>query len=177
MLFAANLSAQNRRPTNATNVVAAFGFECQTTQFPRTKLPKAIRAAVAQVTNEGSSGNGERAVGYDLDGDGVKEYFVALRDMGIGDNYVWGIFAVKPVKFLGIIRAEHIYILKRRGKWPALTAHWHESVSDSYISTLSFRNGRYRRNRGGYLASVYKKNEPEYSKRTTELYLCDRNIN
>lgn len=79
MLFGANVSAQNRRPTNATNVVAAFGFECQTTQFPRTKLRKAIRAAVAQVNNEGSSGNGERAVGYDLDGDGVKEYFVALR--------------------------------------------------------------------------------------------------
>jgi len=155
-------------------VVAAFGFECQTNTFPRRKLRKLIQTALARVKNEGASGVGEYAVGYDLDGDGAKEYFAALRDMGVGDNYIWGVFSVKPARYLGLIRAERIYIHRRVGRWPVLSAHWHESVSESYISTFSFRKGKYQESRKGFLVSTAKNNEPEYSRRTKDLYICDR---
>jgi hypothetical protein len=139
-------------------------------------LETAIQRAILTLPERGYT-DGKRAVGYDLDGDGIKEYFVSLQDMGIGDNYFWGIFSVKPLKFLGVIPAEHIYIAKRRSGFPTLISNWHKSVSEFSVSSFSFRRGRYRRDRGEYLASVYLKNEPKYSARTTDLYLCSRDIN
>lgn len=121
---------------------------------------------------KGHGGNGERAVAYDLDGDGVKEYFVLLRTMAIGDNCIWGIFALKPARFLGFIFAEHIYLRRRVQGWAALTVSELMSVSDSYYTTFAYRNGKYVRAAGGYETSAYRSDEPKFVVKVP--YLCQR---
>jgi|GEM_PF-1755144 len=166
--------AQNRnvRDTQA-KVVAAFNSQCTTDNFPKKQLRRAIERATLQLKDEISHPeDGKFAVAYDLNGDGQKEYFVRLKDTGIGDNVYWGVFALKPSRFLGIIFAEHIYLRRRVDDWAALTVSSHLSSSDSFITTYGFRNGNYVKVAGGYETSANRNDEPKFVGKVP--YLCER---
>lgn len=106
--------------------------------------------------------DGKNAVAYDLNGDGKNEYFVVLKDKGIGDNVYFGVFTIKPVRFLGIIFAENIYLRRRVNGWMAFTVASHLTASDSYVETYAYRNGKYVRVAGGYEVSAYRNDSPSF---------------
>jgi hypothetical protein len=164
---------RNVRDSQA-KVVAAFNSQCATDSFPKKQLRGAIKLAMRQLKDEVShtESDGKFAVAYDLDGDGQKEYFVWLKDTGIGDNVYWGIFALKPARFLGVIFAEHIYLRRRVNGWAALTVSSHLSSSDSFVTTYGFRNGKYVKVAGGYETSANRNDEPKFVGKV--FYLCER---
>ncbi|MDQ6787062.1 MAG: hypothetical protein M3033_09670 [Acidobacteriota bacterium] len=168
-------SAQNRnvRDTQA-KVVAAFNSQCATNNFPKKQLRGEIKRAMQELKDQFSrpETDGKYAVAYDLNGDGQKEYFVWLKDTGIGDNVFWGVFALKPTRFLGVIFAEHIFLRCRVNGWAALTAASHLSSSDSFVTTYAFRNGKYVKAAGGYEVSANRNDEPSFFSKTPYLLLC-----
>ncbi len=166
--------AQKRKLQDTTaKVVAAFNSQCATTNFPRKQLKNAIKRATLQIKDEISHPeDGKVAVAYDLNGDGRNEYFVWLKDTGIGDNVYWGVFASNPTRFLGVIFAEHIYIRRRVNGWSALTISSHLSSSDSLITTYAYRNGKYVKAVGGYEVSANRNDEPKFVGKVP--YLCER---
>ena len=168
-------NAQNRNVRDAqAKVVAAFSSQCVTTNFPKKQLRGVIRIAMQQLKDEFSrpESDGKFAVAYDLDGDGQKEYFVWLKDTGTGDNVFWGVFALKPARFLGVIFAEHIYLRRRVNDWAALTVSSHLSSSDSFVTTYGFRNGKYVKVAGGYETSANRNDAPKFVSKVP--YLCER---
>ena len=119
-----NAQTRNVRDSQA-KVVAAFNSQCATENFPRRQLSRVIERATLELKDEISHPeDGKFAVAYDLDGDGQKEYFVWLKDTGIGDNVYWGVFALKPARFLGIIFAEHIFLRRRVNGWAKFKGLW-----------------------------------------------------
>jgi len=85
----------------------------------------------------------ERAFAADLNGDITPEYFVPLSCGGTGDC-TWGVFYARPLKFLGLIQADRIYIRKRSGSWSAVTGELSFSVAESDVATYLMKRGRYR---------------------------------
>ncbi len=166
--------AQNLNVRHAqAKIVAAFNSQCATGNFPKKHLRGLIKRATLRLKDEVSHPeDGKSAVAYDLDGDGQKEYFVWLKDTGIGDNVYWGVFALKPARFLGIVFAEHIYLRRRVNGWAALTVSSHLSSSDSFITTYGFRNGKYIKVAGGYETSANRNDEPKFVGEVP--YLCER---
>ena len=168
--------AQNKLLRNAdakSSVVAAFNHQCATDRFPRRDLQKLIRTAIQNAPNSYRT-DGKHAVGYDLNADGTKEYFIVLGDVGIGDNVLWGIFSLRPRRFLGYVFGENIYIRKRAGGWSAFTISQHLSASDSFITTYGLRSEKYVRVAGGYEVSAMRNDSPKFSSRTSDLFLCER---
>jgi hypothetical protein len=164
---------RNGRDTQA-KVIAAFNSRCATDNFPKKQLRREIKRATLQLKNTISHPeDGKFAIAYDLDGDGQKEYFVWLKDTGIGDNVYWGVFALKPARFLGVIFAEHIYLRRRVNGWTALTAASHLSSSDSFVTTFAFRNGKYVKAAGGYEVSANRNDSPSFFFKTPDLLLCE----
>jgi hypothetical protein len=134
-----------------------FAFECaEPSLYPKAELDTFVRPLLPQ---NSVAVWGERAYAYDLNGDGRKEYFVPLN-CGATGNCRWGVFALKPVRLLGIIFAENIYIHRRLNRWSRLTATEHENASTSIINTYGFRRGRYRRFGVAYEASASEDNFP-----------------
>lgn len=137
--------------------VVRFTFECaKPSLYPKAKLDHVVRA---HLRKDWVAAWGDRAYAYDLNGDGVKEYFVPL-DCGATGNCRWGIFAIKPVRLLGVIYAENFYIHRRLHRWSRLTTTEHENVSRDIINTYRFRGSKYRKFGWAYEASAYKDNFP-----------------
>jgi hypothetical protein len=167
-------SQKRMTPDVKASVIAAFNNQCLTDKFPKKRLRTEIRHALYKLKDEPShpESDGKYAVPYDLNGDGVSEYFVQLKDTGIGDNVYWGVFSTKPVRFLGIIFAEHVYLRQRVATWAAVTISSHISSSDSNISTYSYRDGIYQKVAGDYEVSANRKDEPKFVGNVR--YLCER---
>ena len=86
---------------------------------------------------------GDRAVALDLNGDQKREYFVPL-DCGAVGNCNWGVFAVRPLRKLGVINAEYIYVDSGRARWPELVTYGHLSAVEGTLTKYQMRRGRYR---------------------------------
>jgi len=155
----------------SAKVVTVFNIRCAESDFPRRQLAGSIRNALKELKIAAShpTTDTKHAVGIDLNGDGRKEYFVMLKDIGIGDNVLWGIFAVNPARFLGTVFAENIYVRKRVDQWAALTTSEHLSVSNSLITTYGFRRGKYSRVAGGYEIGANRGDEPKFAGSTPRL--------
>ena len=83
-----------------------------------------------------------RAFAFDLNGDGRPEYIVPLQCSAVG-NCDWGVFTVGPVRLIGTIPGEYLYIRKRTGRWAAITTSGHISVSESELRSYTVRGRRY----------------------------------
>lgn len=170
-----SVSAQNLKARDwQADVIAAFDPQCATEHFPKHRLRGQIERASRQLKEAypHREWDGKFAVAYDLDGDGRKEYFVWLKDTGIGDNVVWGVFALRPTRFLGAVFAERIYLRRRVSGWAALTASSHLSVSDSNITTYGYRGGKYAKVAGDYQVSADRDDAPLFFEKTSSLSLC-----
>ncbi len=137
--------------------IVRFEWECtKPSLYPKAKLDRLVRSLMPK---EWPIMWGDRAYAYDLNGDGVKEYFVPL-DCGATGNCNWGIFALNPTRLLGIVSGESIYIHKRVGQWSQLSVAIHGNVSVSLIATYRFRRGQYREFGKPYEASAYREDFP-----------------
>ena len=152
-LPAMSITGQNRRSlATRTPVVFWVDWDCLNNNYPKARLNRAIRKVMEQ--NGGPGHWGDRAMAYDLNGDRVAEYFVPLVCGAVG-NCSWGIFSSKPLKVLGVVNAEDIYVHKRLGKWATLTTYIHDNASEGYLTNYSFRGGHYRRRGGNRNVSAY----------------------
>jgi len=80
---------------------------------------------------------GDRAMAFDLNGDRKSEYFVPL-DCGATGNCIWGLFAVEPVRLLGIIKGQYIFVHRRIGRWPEVITYAHFSAVEGSLTTYRF---------------------------------------
>ncbi|HEY8227641.1 MAG TPA: hypothetical protein VIG25_20385 [Pyrinomonadaceae bacterium] len=91
----------------------------------------------------------DRAFVFDLNGDSKPEYFIPLSCGAVG-NCDWGVFALNPLRFLGVVNGQYIYVYSRRGGWPAVITYGHLSAIEGSLETYTFSKGRYARVGDGY---------------------------
>ncbi len=154
-----SVRAQTRSKSASGRVEALVNNECP---IPTIPANAELRKLVTQVMrHEGLGLWGDRAWPYDLNGDSRPEYLVMLDCSAVG-NCNWGVFAVRPVRFLGIISGKDLIFRKRSGPWAALTTYGHVTASEGVLTTFCFRRGRYVKCGRESEVSASKKNLPKF---------------
>ncbi len=126
-------------------VVKSFNIYCTLrSAYPRSSIHNLVRADMKRLEKERAIIEEFRAFPFDLNGDGVSEYFVPL-ECGSAENCTWGIYSVKPVRRLGVIQARGIYVRKRIGRWSALTTFSNSGCETGFVERIVNRRGRYLR--------------------------------
>lgn len=161
LLFGCGLhaSAQSNRWSDLEHArLILFDWSCATpAAYPSGKLNQIVKRVMKREGFEGFGSYGDRAFVFDLNGDRKPEYFVPL-DCGAVGNCAWGVFATNPVRELGLINAQHIYVHRSAGHWPDLATYGHVSASEGDVMTYRFRGQRYRQS-----GSWYPINHGEYA--------------
>ena len=134
--------AQNRlwREIKGKPLVKFDGNCASISTYPKAKLSRIVE--VAQKREGARETAPDRAFAFDLNNDGRPEYFVSLA-CGATGNCTWGVFALRPIRFLGTVNGEYIYIHKRAGRWPGVITYGHLSAAEGVLHTYRFRKGRY----------------------------------
>jgi len=118
-----------------------FDWNCAAPSiYPKAKLSRIVK--VAQKREGAVERAPDRAFAFDLNNDGRPEYLVPLA-CGATGNCAWGVFALKPPRFLGTVNGQYIYIHKRSGRWPGVITYTHLSAAEGALDTYLFRNARY----------------------------------
>jgi len=87
----------------------------------------------------------ERAIRWDLDGDGVAEYFVPF-DCGTSGNCIWAIFEGKEFRHLGDLEAYRAYVTTaQNGKWPPIEVCLGAGTDTTWVAACSFHRSHYDR--------------------------------
>lgn len=121
-----------------------FDWNCSSPKtYPSAKLNAVVKRVMKREDFEGFGSYGDRAFAFDLNGDKKPEYFVPL-DCGATGNCAWGVFATTPVRELGLIHAEYIYLRRGLGRWPDLATYTHLSAMEGSVMTYRFRGRGYR---------------------------------
>jgi len=146
-----NSFAQSRAKAR---VVKSFNIYCTLrSKYPKAKIHDLVRADMKRLEKERAIFEEFRAFPFDLNGDGVREYFVPL-ECGSAENCTWGIYSVNPVRRLGVIQARGIYVRQGIGRWSSLTTFSNSGCEIGYVESLVIRRGKYTR------VSGYKENTP-----------------
>ncbi len=119
----------------------AVNFECPLSHLPNNRrLLRELEKLVSKAQNwpPGLPGSGFK---FDLNGDLKPEYLVFL-----GSGFLfsqWAIYTIAPVRFLGVITAQTIYLNSATGRWPRI--HVLVRSSAAYLSFMDycFRRGKY----------------------------------
>lgn len=118
-----------------------FDWNCASPSvYPKAKLSRIVE--VAQKREDAMGTAPDRAFAFDLNNDSRPEYFVPLV-CGATGNCAWGVFALRPTRFLGTVNGQYIYIHKRAGRWPGVIMYTHLSAAEGALDTYLFRQGRY----------------------------------
>ena len=123
-----------------------FDGNCAST-YPKAKLSRIVE--VARKREGAAATPPDRAYTFDLNNDGRPEYFVPLA-CGATGNCDFGVFALRPTRFLGTVNGEYIYVHKRAGRWPGVITYGHLSAAEGALHTYLFRKGRYTLSGKGY---------------------------
>ena len=119
-----------------------FDWNCASpSSYPKSNLDRQVAAALKH--EKFAEGMPDRAFPFDLNHDGKPEYFIPLVCGAVG-NCTWGVFALKPARFLGSVNGQYIFVHKHAGRWPGIVACGHLSAMEGFLDTYVFRNGRYR---------------------------------
>lgn len=87
----------------------------------------------------------DRAVRWDLNGDGTPEYFVPF-DCGTSGNCIWGLFDGKELRHLGDLEAFRAYLSTAgNGKWPPIEVCLGAGTDTIWVATYNFHRTRYDR--------------------------------
>jgi hypothetical protein len=125
-----------------------FDWNCASTSvYPKAKLRRIVE--VAQKREDAKETAPDRAFAFDLNNDGKPEYFVPLV-CGATGNCDWGVFALRPTRFLGTVNGQYIYIHKRVSRWPGVITYGNLNVAEGTLFTYLFRKGRYTSSGKGY---------------------------
>ena len=118
-----------------------FDWNCAAPSiYPKAKLSRIVK--VAQKREGAVERAPDRAFAFDLNNDGRPEYFVPIV-CGATGNCDFGVFALRPTRFLGTVNGQYIYIHKRSGPWPGVITYTHLSAAEGALDTYFFRKGRY----------------------------------
>ena len=143
------VAAQDRhwRETKGKPLIK-FDWNCASSSaYPKRRLGRLVE--VAQKREKYVEGPADRAFAFDLNSNGTAEYFVPLV-CGATGNCTWGVFALRPARFLGTVNGQYIYIHKSTGRWPGIVTYGHLSAMEGVLDTYLFRDGRYDLSRKGY---------------------------
>lgn len=92
-----------------------FDWNCASpSAYPKAKLDRVVRASAKREIT-GAEAEADRAFAFDLNGDRGPEYFVPLV-CGATGNCDWGVFALNPARFMGIVNGQYIYVHRRAGR-------------------------------------------------------------
>ena len=135
--------AQNRNwPSIENKPLTKFNWGCSSTDTFPSALKPIVRTTMRRNDFEGFGTWGDRAFVFDLNGDRKPEYFVPL-DCGATGNCTWGIFSMRPNRFLGLLGAQYIYVHERQGRYPDLITYIHMSAAEGILKTYRFRGKQY----------------------------------
>lgn len=142
------VSDLDRAAPRPGSFAAAFDFECAGT----TTLPAAVRSFLEdRVARQGRLGVAtwlDRAILWDLNGDGSADYFVPY-DCGATGNCLWGLFDGTTQSHLGDLEASVFYPSPpRKKRWPAVETYLKSGESQGMVATYDCHRGRYER--GGW---------------------------
>src|SRR5262245_40356638 len=85
-----------------------FDWNCATPAvYPKAKLSRLVEIAMKREAAVKTWA--DRAFAFDLNKDGRPEYLVPLVCAATG-NCAWGVFALRPARFLGTVDGQYIYI-------------------------------------------------------------------
>lgn len=110
--------------------------------YPGSRLNRIVRATMKREDFSGAGTWGDRAFVFDLNGDRRPEYFVPL-DCGGSGNCKWGVYALNPTRFMGLLTAQSIYLHQRRGRYPDIITYIHASAAEGILETYVLKKGRY----------------------------------
>lgn len=120
-----------------------FSWGCASTAtYPTRRLNRIVKQTMKREGFSGFGTWGDRAFAFDLNGDHQSEYFVPLDCGGTG-NCVWGLFAMNPVRRLGLLTGQDFYVYSGVGRWPAIITYGHLSAIEGSLTTYGFRRQQY----------------------------------
>lgn len=137
-------NAQSRRWRDVRGrALVKFDWNCASpSAYPKAKLGGVLRSLLRRKYADRPDAEGDRAFAFDLNGDRRPEYFVPLVCGAVG-NCDWGVFALNPVKLLGIINGQFVFVHARAGRWPDVITYGHMNAAEGALGTYGFRRGRY----------------------------------
>lgn len=119
-----------------------FDWNCASpSAYPKARLGHVVRATAKRESIDVEAET-DRAFAFDLNGDRKPEYFVPLV-CGATGNCDWGVFALNPARFLGIVNGQYIYVHRVAGRWPDVITYGHFSAAEGSLGTYVFSKGRY----------------------------------
>lgn len=119
-----------------------FDWNCASpSAYPKAKLGRVVRASARRERVEVEA-EADRAFAFDLNGDRRPEYFVPLV-CGATGNCEWGVFALRPARFLGTVNGQYIYVHRGAGGWPEVITYGRFNAAVGSLESYGFRRGRY----------------------------------
>ena len=124
-----------------------FSWGCSTASaYPSAKLNRIVKRTMKREEFDGFGTWGDRAFAFDLNGDRRLEYFVPL-DCGATGNCYWGVYTLNPVRELGVINGQYLYVHRRTGQWPNILTYGHVTAAEGTLNTYRFSNHYVQRSR------------------------------
>lgn len=162
--FACNLSSHaqpHKRNFPKGKVEVGITIDCPIPSIPPNKsLRRLVKNKIRRIPMPGILW-GNHAFPYDLNKDEIPEYLIPFHCSAVG-NCEWGVFAIKPVRFLGWFWAQTAFIERRREEWSRIITYGHISASDGEFAQVCFRQGKYRDCGRPYEASAYRNDYPKF---------------
>ncbi|MBI1761865.1 MAG: hypothetical protein HYR56_10555 [Acidobacteria bacterium] len=122
----------------------AISAECDLLPLPRNKQLRRMVAKTIQPVRHKPGTLADRAYKFDLNGDGSPEYLVVLGYGSAFTIYDWGIFTSKPVRLIGILSGDTLYLKKPRNGYTRIHSLVHASASYFDFQDYCFKRGSYR---------------------------------
>lgn len=120
-----------------------FSWACATpSTYPGAKLNGIVKRTMKREQFDGFGTWGERAFAFDLNGDRRLEYFVPLDCGGTGNCY-WGVYALNPLRELGLINGEYVYVHRHAGRWPTILTYTHVTAMEGGLTTYRINNANH----------------------------------
>jgi hypothetical protein len=124
---------------------AGFELDCAETLALPAPIHDFLDERIHREGRLGVASGLDRAVLWDLNGDGAPEYIVPF-DCGTSGNCIWGVFEGKEFQHLGDLEAFRAYVTTAtNGKWPPIEVCLGAGTDYTWVATYSFHRVRYDR--------------------------------
>ena len=140
--FAAG-QARSRLKAKQQRFDLAISAECDLPPLPRNKWLRRMVAKTIQPVKHKPGTMADRAYKFDLNGDGRPEYLVVLGYGSVFTIYDWGIFTSNPVRLIGILSGDTLYIKKPKNGYTRIHSLVHASAGYLDFQDYCFKRSSY----------------------------------
>ncbi len=124
---------------------AGFELQCAETLTLPAPIHDLLEERIRREGRLGVANRLDRAVLWDLNGDGAPEFFVPY-DCGNSGNCIWGLFEGREFRHLGDLEAFRAYVsTSGNGKWPPIEVCLGAGTDYTWMATYSHHRNRYDR--------------------------------